>query len=361
MWWLWASSQPPRQCTPRHKRGAPAACQAIVLSGLVGASASAGEGRIAFAQPIHDFGRAKSGDAVKHTFVFTNAGSGPLEITNVQTSCGCATAGDWTRRVEPGKTGSIPVQFNTAGFGGEVLKTIAVYSTDRTNFLSMLQLKGTVWKPVEVVPSFAVLNILPDATAAGTTVRITNNIDEHISILSAPKCSSPAFAAEIRTNHPGKEFQLDIKALPPFKPGNTQGSVTLTTSSTNLPLLTVGVWAIVQPRISVIPAQVTLPPPPLATRLVATVTVQNNTTNLVTIFDPAMNQKNVELTLQEVMPGRAYVISLAFPAGFELPANTPCELSFKSSLADLPLFTVPISHLAKPPAQPVATANTSSK
>jgi hypothetical protein len=304
--------------------------------------------RITFSETVHDFGKVKSGQTVKHTYTFTNTGSELLEVTNVQPSCGCTTAGEWTRRIEPGQVGTIPVQFSSAGFGGEVLKTVTVNSNDKGQPAITLQLKGTVWKPVDVLPSFAVLNIMPDASSASTLVRIINNTDDYISITSEPKCTTNAFSAEIRTNQPGKEFQLEIRALPPFKPGNSQATITLTTTSTNLPLVSVGVWSIVQPKLAVIPAQVTLPPAPIAAKTLPTVTIQNNSTNLITVSEPACSLANVDLALKEVIPGRAYVVTLAFPAGFEIPAGDPPVLTLKTSLPELPLLKIPISHLPKP-------------
>jgi hypothetical protein len=35
---------------------------------------------ISFAEPVWDFGRTKAGDDLTHDFVFTNTGTGPLEI-----------------------------------------------------------------------------------------------------------------------------------------------------------------------------------------------------------------------------------------------------------------------------------------
>ena len=35
--------------------------------------------RIEFATPIYDFGRVKSGEVVKHTYVFTNVGGAMLQ------------------------------------------------------------------------------------------------------------------------------------------------------------------------------------------------------------------------------------------------------------------------------------------
>ena len=86
---------------------------------LSGGRIASGSGpRIQFATPVHDFGRIKGGEVVKYTYVFTNAGQQVLEVTAVQASCGCTTAGDWSRQVEPGQTGSIPIEFNSGSFNG---------------------------------------------------------------------------------------------------------------------------------------------------------------------------------------------------------------------------------------------------
>src|SRR2546421_7663299 len=69
-------------------------------------------GRIQFATPVYDFGRIKAGELVKYTFMFTNVGDQALELSNVQPSCGCTTAGEFTHKVMPGETGKVPIQFN---------------------------------------------------------------------------------------------------------------------------------------------------------------------------------------------------------------------------------------------------------
>lgn len=97
--------------------------------------------------PEYDFGQIKGGAVVKYTYVFTNVGSSMLEISNVQASCGCTTAGEWSRQVESGKTGSIPIQFNSGNFSGHVGKTITVTCNDPKQPSVVLQIKGTIWKP----------------------------------------------------------------------------------------------------------------------------------------------------------------------------------------------------------------------
>ena len=205
---------------------------------------------IQFQNAIYDFGKIKSGELVKYTFTFTNSGDAVLILTNVQPQCGCTTAGEWTRQVEPGKTGAIPIQFSSANYGGQVVKTVTITSNDKNQPSVGLQLKGTVWKPIDVQPMFAVLNIPPhSAGTVTTTAHIVNNMEEPIT-LSPPESNNKSFAAELKTNIAGKDFQVIISAVPPFDQANRQGQITLKTSSTNMPVISITAWANVQEAIA---------------------------------------------------------------------------------------------------------------
>src|SRR5690348_1275458 len=190
-------------------------------------AASAGP-QIKFGSSIYDFGRIQAGEMVRHTFVFTNSGDQPLVLNNVQPSCGCTTAGEFTRNVLPGQTGLVPIQFNSTHFNGEVFKTISVTSNDRKTPVVVLQLKGKIWKPLELVPPYTVVNVAPDASSAAAMVRILNNTEEPL-ILSTPECSTKSFTATLTTVKPGKEFQLNLASAGDLNTGNVQGKVLLKT------------------------------------------------------------------------------------------------------------------------------------
>ena len=202
--------------------------------------------KIRFATPMYDFGRARAGEPVKYVYAFTNIGDDILTVANVQPQCGCTTAGEWTKQVEPGKTGSIPIQFNTANYNGPVFKQVTVTCNDKSQGTLFLQLRGTVYKPLEVNPQLAVLNLSPDSELASTIVTITNSTDEPLT-LSEPESNNKAFKAELKTIAPGKGYQLVISSVPPMPSGGVQAQVNMKTSWTNPPVLSVQVYANVQP------------------------------------------------------------------------------------------------------------------
>ena len=312
--------------------------------------------KIQFETTVHDFGKATSGDLVKYTYIFTNAGDQSLELSGVQ-ACGCITS-DWTKKVEPGKTGSLPISFNSTSYSGPVVKMITVTCNDRANPRPMLQFKGTIWKPIDVNPQFAVLNLTPDAPLASTTVVITNNMSEPVTLF-APQCNNPAFAVELKTNQPGKEFRLVIAPVSLLS-GNAQAQITLKTSSTNMPVITITAYANVQPAVTINPPQIVLPAAPLAQPLTNTISFIDNSTNVMALSEPTVNATGVDVQLKEELPGRQFAATLTFPQGFEIAPGQKAELSIKSSLPLVPNLKVPILQTPRPAPPKVAPIKVSS-
>src|SRR3954469_25231503 len=211
-------------------------CAALVWSGLeVKAADAAAAAHIKFAEEIFDFNTVKSGEVVKHSFVFTNTGASTLTIADVKPGCGCTTAGTWDKTVEPGKTGSIPLQFNSTGFGGKVTKMATVTCNDPDRPSVMLQITGTIWRPLDFTPTMAIFNRPPEGQTNETkTIHIVNNTDEAVT-LSEPELKSPLFKAELATIKPGKEFELRVTALPPFTNAYASAPIQIKTSSKDMP------------------------------------------------------------------------------------------------------------------------------
>ena len=311
--------------------------------------------KIQFETPVYDFGRVKAGEPAKHTYVFTNTGDALLIINSVQPQCGCTTAGEWTKQVEPGKTGSIPIQFNTAGYNGPVFKQIPVNCNVTNQTMVMLQLKGTVFRPYDLTPPMAVLNVMPDTEAASVVVAITNNTEEPL-MLFGPESNNRMFAAELKTNTPGKGYQLTISTVPPLTMGSVQGQITLRTGWTNPPTISVPAVANVQPAIMVVPSYITLAPGPLATAVTNSISIRNQGTNQVELSEPVVSMPGVEAWIMEMQAGKAFTALVAFPQGFEVPPGGQVELSFKTSHPRFPVVKVPIMQMPRPAPPPAPAA-----
>lgn len=309
--------------------------------------------KIVFQSPVQDFGRVSSGQELVHTFYFTNTGGAPLTLSAVQPSCGCTTAGEWSRQVAPGGTGQIPMKFSTANFNGPVVKTVNVTCNDQQQPVVHLQLRATIWKPVDIVPTYAVLNVMPDSTGTTASVWITNNLDFPVGVWDA-RVNNPGFAVELKTNVNGKAYQATISTVPPMKPGNLTGMVTFRTSATNAAELRVNAWANVQPPISIIPQNVNLPQAPLANALNPIVTIINNTTNPLTLTKPELSVPGATVELTQVQPGRYFTARLGFPKGFEAPIGQPFAFTVESSNPKYAQIRVPIYQMRKPAQVPQA-------
>lgn len=312
-------------------------------------AASAGAGptnmvgaRIEFDALVYDFGKLISGLSVRHDFIFTNTGDAVLEISGVHPSCGCTTAGTWSNRVEPGKTGTIPLVFNSGHFNGPVAKTASVLCNDKSHAQVTLQIRGTIWKPIEVNPPSAVLNVVADSPSnPPATVTIVSSLPEPIT-LSDPISNNRAFAAEIKTNQPGKEFQLIIRPVPPLRQGTAQGIITVRTSSTNVPSIDVNVLAVIQPAWVVTPQEITLPAGPLGSALPRAISIRNNAAPLMTLSEPAVNANDVPVEMKEVVPGHQFTLTLTFPAGFQVAQGEQVGLTVKTSDPKYPVINVPV-------------------
>ena len=311
-------------------------------AGSTGAPPGAAGPKIQFADIVYDFGKVNSGAPVKHTFVFTNIGTATLQILDVHPGCGCTTAGTWDKQVEPGKTGSIPLEFNSANYGGTVLKSATVTCNDPAQSNIVLQIKGTVWKPIEIAPTMAVFNVSSeDQTNETKIVRIVSNLDEPLT-LSDLQCTNHSFKAELKTTRPGKEFELLITALPPFTSPSMIAPVTMKTSSTNMPLINVSAYVAVQQPVTVMPSQIILAPGPFTNAVQQVVSIRSTATNALVLSDASINVPGAAVRIEEPQPGRYFNLAVDFPVGFQIKPGEKVELSVKSNHPKFAVIKVPV-------------------
>ncbi|MGE5352772.1 MAG: DUF1573 domain-containing protein [Acidobacteriota bacterium] len=102
--------------------------------------------RLSFTEKVHDLGKLKEGKVAQYTFNFTNTGGSTLDIGFVVTTgSGIATRLS-NRKIEPGKTGSLKVDFDTSNLQGKIARNIKISSNDPTEPTQTLILKADILK-----------------------------------------------------------------------------------------------------------------------------------------------------------------------------------------------------------------------
>lgn len=193
------------------------------------------DGRVTFSETEHDFGTI-SDDAVQEAeFKFTNSGTGPLEITNTQGSCGC-TIGSLEKRVyQPGEGGSIKVSFNPAHKRDQQHTTVTVSSNDSTKPQTVLNIKSFVRPLVMIEPSVAMLNQMPKGKGGSTKVTISSRIPGLKILAATPTVGyfDAKVGEERQVEVNGEkltQWDMDIIARPDAPVGAVNGGVNIRTS-----------------------------------------------------------------------------------------------------------------------------------
>ena len=307
---------------------------------------------IQFSEPNFDFGEVNAGDPVRHDFVFKNTGDAVLELTDVRPGCGCTAAGEWDRRVEPGASGKIPIAFRSTGFSGPVTKGVTVTCNDPKQGVVTLTLRGKVSVPLQVNPPSAMFQFDPDAATSETKViKIIGNLAQPLT-LSEPHWSNRAFRVELKPVKPGKEYDLLVSTVPPLGSNSISAPITLTTSYSNSPSLSVQAYAMPTQPLLISPSILYLPAGSMIATNRLSVLIRANTTNNLVVSDATLDLPDTTVDLREIQPGRAYTVTVVLPPGTEIPAGKRPQLSVKSNHPRFPLIQVPIMARPQPLARP---------
>jgi hypothetical protein len=298
--------------------------------------------RVQFASTTYDFGRANGDDLVDCFFFYTNTGIATLEFSAVTPHCGCMKVRDWTKKLEPGQSGRIDVTYDSHYYTGPFGKSLGVMCNDPDNPNPTLQIQGFVVRPIEVIPLSAALTLTSEVPSNSTTLKIINHADVPLT-LTPPVCSNPSFGLELRTNTPGKEFALTVATPPSLPAGRIRGTITMNTSITNMPVLSVEAFADVMPLVSAIPAfGIRLGPPPYTNAVPYSMWIRNNSTNALVLTEPKVNAPDVGVQIKEELAGTQFGVTVTFPAGFEIKPGENVELSVKCSHPTFPMLRIPV-------------------
>lgn len=222
---------------------------AVVLFVLcIGSNALAQEPRFEIDSAEFHFGKVFEGNTVRHTFNFRNAGSAPLIINRVRSSCGCTVTRLSAEILSPGDTGEIEMAFDTSRYRGQQVQTIYLYTNDPRREVIQLSLHGMVEQIIVAEPSRIDYGAVKSGESAAIDVVLSSRIATPIT-LSHIRLTHPDMQAELSQDvlQPGTTATLTLRVLPSQDRGRLSGYVVIATDHPGLPEMRIAVFGMVTP------------------------------------------------------------------------------------------------------------------
>jgi hypothetical protein len=166
--------------------------------------------KMTFEEMVHDFGEVDPGSRNTAQFKFTNTGTAPLEIYNVQPCCGVTTRGLSAGQVyEPGQSGALELTFPASSQPGSVLRYIHIQTNDPTQQTVTLTFKAEVVRRVAYEPTVLRL-FLKRENGGADDITLTSLNGQPFSVVSF-RSTADAITAEFDPAVKDTRFVLKLK------------------------------------------------------------------------------------------------------------------------------------------------------
>jgi hypothetical protein len=170
-------------------------CQLFVAVAGILIITSESKGDLEFTTTWVDKGEVRAGSALSHQFAFTNRGHTDVEITYIQSSCGCLTPHLSIQRYSQGEKGTLTIEINTLSPApGPHSWQVKVFcrAGDEVRVIP-LQIKAQLVREIVVEP--AAINVVVEDTVQ-SVIHLTDLRSKPLSIL-AVDTSAPGLSARL--------------------------------------------------------------------------------------------------------------------------------------------------------------------
>ena len=157
---------------------------------------------------------------VEVRFPFKNTGTTPVDVTQVESSCGCTTVALEKRHYAPGEGGEIVARYTVSDHTGVQKKNVMVATGDGANPVE-LTLVVNIPETLRITPSFVTWK--HDEAAKPKTITLELMQDTPLKDI-AVQSSSAAFTSELQTVTKGRKYQITVT------PGHTDQNLFATLS-----------------------------------------------------------------------------------------------------------------------------------
>ena len=139
---------------------------------------------------VHDFGVMEASGSGSHDFVITNGGASVLELTPGGTTCKCTLSRISKRKIPPGESAKVTVDWHGKNNAGEFRHTATVFTNDAHKPQIVLTVQGRMTGAFRASPQELTFSRITGGDSAVGTVKLFGYLDEPLEI-SGHRVSDP--------------------------------------------------------------------------------------------------------------------------------------------------------------------------
>ncbi|MEM1449815.1 MAG: DUF1573 domain-containing protein [Planctomycetota bacterium] len=182
---------------------------------------------VEFGTDKHDFGRARQGDLLNHTFELKSSGTEPVIISQASPTCGCtlgeikvkAPGADIAElynlgdNIVPGSSIELEATLDTASKRNKTNVRINVYSNDGKTGVTMLSLSANVEPFLVATPQFLQLGDIREGSEMSGTIDFRTSSGERVLLsqdATRPIPLPPGLTVDIQPINPDEEGRANM-------------------------------------------------------------------------------------------------------------------------------------------------------
>lgn len=295
------------------------------------------------ADPVFDFGESKDKKVIQHIFILENVGDEPLVISDVSTSCGCTTAGEFQSEIPAGGKTELPVTFDPTSFGGDIHKLVIVRSNDPEKPETYLRIQGHIWQPVALTPDVMTFKISStNRDLKKQSMSLINHLEQPLKP-KIKKKSSDRVEVELKEIKEGKSYELQVQPVGPFENKTDHISVTIETGLEDPSELRAQIIVIYQPDILALPSKINVTDKKSKDGK-HTVTILNRLNTTLKLTPKPFDIPGITMEIEEVHAGRLYKIHFKVSEDLSLPVDSDSlgTIQFETNNKELPVLNIEI-------------------
>lgn len=190
-----------------------------------------------------DFGELLRGTVAEKKLQIRNTGTEPLQLQEIEASCGCTGTAPSQRTIPPGQSAVLSISFNSRNFTGKVTKTVTVHSNAAEEPRYVISFAALVIDEILLTPGHLWYKDAEVGRTAQQVITVKNNGKEPLRI-TGWRCQLGGFAVTVPSEpiEPGKEAAVTASFTPEKVNTILSDGMFLTTSNVRQPEIYIPVY-----------------------------------------------------------------------------------------------------------------------